>query len=52
MERFMAYTPTKSEESILENQTISNGLAFKWIENGEVKSLLLQMVKSRYKTSK
>ncbi|CAJ0902780.1 1092_t:CDS:1, partial [Entrophospora sp. SA101] len=39
----MLCTPTKSEESILEDHllriTVSNGLAFRWIESEEVKSL-------------
>jgi len=43
IERFMIRTPTKSEESILEDHllriTVSNGFAFKWIESEEVKSL-------------
>ena len=43
IEKFMLHTPTKSEESILEDHVlriiVSNGLAFKWIENEEVKSL-------------
>nr|CAG8598630.1 7690_t:CDS:2 [Entrophospora candida] len=39
IEKFMLHTPTKSEESILEDHllhiTVSNGLAFRWIESEE-----------------
>ncbi|CAJ0647176.1 11166_t:CDS:2, partial [Entrophospora sp. SA101] len=37
--KFMLHTPTKSEESILKDHllhiTVSNGLAFRWIESEE-----------------